>query len=95
MPLADLIAHRVKELTAYQNEAYAKRYLAKVEKTAAAEAIFGCEALTRAVATNLYKLMAYKDEYEVARLYTDGRFAAGRGAGRSRAARPRSGSPRR
>jgi indolepyruvate ferredoxin oxidoreductase len=78
MPLAELIAHRGHELTAYQNAAYAKRYLDKVAKVAEAEAIFGSEALTRAVATNLYKLMAYKDEYEVARLYTDGRFAAER-----------------
>ncbi len=76
LPLADLIAQRAGELRAYQNEAYARRYLAQVEKVAAAEAPLGSEALTRAVAVNLYKLMAYKDEYEVARLYTDGRFQA-------------------
>jgi indolepyruvate ferredoxin oxidoreductase len=76
MPLQDLIAQRAGELKAYQDEAYARRYLAQVEKVAAAEAPLGSEALTRAVAVNLYKLMAYKDEYEVARLYTDGRFQA-------------------
>ena len=76
MPLADLIALRAGELRAYQNEAYARRYLTQVEQVAAAEAPLGSEALTRAVAVNLYKLMAYKDEYEVARLYTDGRFQA-------------------
>jgi indolepyruvate ferredoxin oxidoreductase len=77
MPLDQLIAKRAADLTAYQNEAYAKRYLARIEKVAAAEAANGGgEALTRAAAVNLYKLMAYKDEYEVARLYTDGRFAA-------------------
>jgi indolepyruvate ferredoxin oxidoreductase len=75
-PLADLIAQRAGELRAYQNEAYARRYLTQVEKVAAAEAALGSETLTRAVAVNLYKLMAYKDEYEVARLYTDGRFQA-------------------
>ena len=75
MALDDLIAHRVRELTAYQNKAYADRYRAKIETVRAAEAPFGTEALTRAVAVSLYKLMAYKDEYEVARLYTDGRFA--------------------
>jgi indolepyruvate ferredoxin oxidoreductase len=74
MPLDELIAHRVKELAAYQNQAYADRYRLRVEQAALA----GSEALTRAVATNLYKLMAYKDEYEVARLYTDGRFDAER-----------------
>ena len=76
MPLPELIAHRVRELTGYQNKAYADRYLAKVEQVRAAEATFGTEALTRAVAVSLYKLMAYKDEYEVARLYSDGRFSA-------------------
>jgi indolepyruvate ferredoxin oxidoreductase len=71
-----LIAHRAAELTAYQNAAYARRYLERVARVRAAEAPLGSEALTRAVAINLYKLMAYKDEYEVARLYSDGRFAA-------------------
>jgi indolepyruvate ferredoxin oxidoreductase len=76
LPLDELIAHRERELTAYQNAAYAGRYRARVDAIRAAEAPLGSEALTRAVATNLYKLMAYKDEYEVARLYADGRFAA-------------------
>lgn len=76
MPLDELIAHRVKELTAYQDSAYAGRYLARIEKIRAAEAPLGSEALTRAAAVSLYKLMAYKDEYEVARLYSDGRFSA-------------------
>jgi indolepyruvate ferredoxin oxidoreductase len=75
MPLDELIAHRARELTAYQNKAYADRYLAKVERVRAAEASLGSTDLTRAVAVSLYKLMAYKDEYEVARLYSDGRFA--------------------
>ncbi|MCI3131606.1 indolepyruvate ferredoxin oxidoreductase family protein [Phenylobacterium aquaticum] len=70
MGLDALIAHRIGELTAYQNAAYAERYRHRVEQVA----LKGSEALTRAVAVNLYKLMAYKDEYEVARLYTDGRF---------------------
>ena len=74
MPLAELIAHRAKELTAYQDAAYAQRYLDRVTRAQA----LGSEAFTRAVAVNLYKLMAYKDEYEVARLYTDGRFEAER-----------------
>jgi indolepyruvate ferredoxin oxidoreductase len=75
MPLDELIAHRARELTAYQNKAYADRYLAQVERVRAAEAPLGSDALTRAAAVSLYKLMAYKDEYEVARLYSDGRFA--------------------
>jgi indolepyruvate ferredoxin oxidoreductase len=78
MPLDELIAHRARELAAYQNAAYARRYLDRVEKVRAAETKLGSEALTRAVAVNLYRLMAVKDEYEVARLYSDGRFAAWR-----------------
>jgi indolepyruvate ferredoxin oxidoreductase len=80
MPLDELIAHRTRELTAYQDAAYARRYADRVARVAAAEAPLGSDKLTRAVAINLYKLMAYKDEYEVARLYTDGRFAAEQGA---------------
>jgi indolepyruvate ferredoxin oxidoreductase len=76
LPLDLLIQHRAKELTAYQNGAYAQRYLDQVAAVRAAETKLGSETLTRAVAVNLYKLMAYKDEYEVARLYSDGRFDA-------------------
>jgi indolepyruvate ferredoxin oxidoreductase len=76
MPLDELIAHRTGELVAYQDQAYADRYAKRVAAVRAAEAPLGSEALTRAVAANLYKLMAIKDEYEVARLYSDGRFAA-------------------
>ena len=75
MPLDDLIARRAADLAAYQDEAYAGRYLARIAAVRAAEAPLGGTALTRAAAVNLYKLMAYKDEYEVARLYADGRFA--------------------
>jgi indolepyruvate ferredoxin oxidoreductase len=75
MPLDALIAHRASELTAYQNGAYARRYTDRIAAVRAAEAPLGGEALTRAAAIHLYRLMAYKDEYEVARLYTDGRFA--------------------
>ncbi|WGU41327.1 indolepyruvate ferredoxin oxidoreductase family protein [Phenylobacterium sp. NIBR 498073] len=80
MPLDELIAHRTRELTGYQDAAYARRYADQVAKVAAAEEPLGSDKLTRAVAVNLYKLMAYKDEYEVARLYTDGRFTQERNA---------------
>jgi indolepyruvate ferredoxin oxidoreductase len=76
MPLDALVAYRANELTAYQDAAYGRRYLDRVEQVRAAEAPLGSDQLTRAVAVSLYKLMAYKDEYEVARLYSDGRFAA-------------------
>ncbi len=73
--LDTLVRQRVEFLTDYQNVAYAKRYTALVEKTRAAEApLHKSEALSKAVAKSFFKLMAYKDEYEVARLYTDGRF---------------------
>ena len=71
-----MIARRVAYLTAYQNAAYAERYRALVERVRKAEAerVPGSDALTDAVARNLHKLMAYKDEYEVARLYADTDF---------------------
>jgi indolepyruvate ferredoxin oxidoreductase len=73
-----LIARRVQFLTAYQNSAYAERYRSLVEKVRAAEAAKtpGFTSLAGAVARNYFKLLAYKDEYEVARLYTDGGFKA-------------------
>lgn len=69
------IEERVRELTAYQNAAYAKTYLDLVERVRRVEqrTTKGTE-LTSAVSKFYFKLMAYKDEYEVARLYTDGRF---------------------
>jgi indolepyruvate ferredoxin oxidoreductase len=79
MPLDELIAHRAGELAAYQNQAYADLYLKRIAAVRAAEAKLGSETLTRAAAINLFKLMAIKDEYEVARLYSDGRFAAALG----------------
>jgi indolepyruvate ferredoxin oxidoreductase len=74
--LDEVIDRRVAFLTGYQSARYAKRYRALVDKVRAAEAKVtpsGTE-LTEAVARSLFKLMAYKDEYEVARLYTDGHF---------------------
>jgi indolepyruvate ferredoxin oxidoreductase len=72
----DIVARRVAFLTAYQNAAYAARYRRLVERTKAAEAARapGKTGLADAVARYLFKLMAYKDEYEVARLYSDGAF---------------------
>ena len=76
--LDDIIARRVAFLSAYQNAAYGKRYAARVGALRAAEAkaVPGSTAVTEAAAKSLFKLMAIKDEYEVARLYTDGSFAA-------------------
>jgi len=73
---AETVDRRVAFLTAYQSARYARRYLALIEKMKAVEAIKapGQCALTEAVARYLFKLMAYKDEYEVARLYTDTSF---------------------
>ncbi len=75
-PLDRLIRTRSEDLAAYQDDAYARRYLDVVERVRAAERdkTPGSTALTEAVARYLYKLMAYKDEYEVARLHTDGAF---------------------
>ena len=74
--LDEIVARRVEFLAGYQNAAYAARYRVLVEKMRKAEAerAPGCRGLTEAVARNAFKLMAYKDEYEVARLYTDGNF---------------------
>lgn len=74
--LDDLIARRADFLTQYQDAAYAGRYLAWVERIRRAENAVapGATAITEAVARSLFKLMAIKDEYEVARLYTDGSF---------------------
>ncbi|RWG43737.1 MAG: indolepyruvate ferredoxin oxidoreductase family protein, partial [Mesorhizobium sp.] len=76
--LDDIVARRVAFLTAYQNAAYGKRYANRVAALRAAEAtaVPGSTVVTEAAAKNLFKLMAIKDEYEVARLYTDGSFAA-------------------
>jgi len=72
-----IVAQRRKWLAEYQNDAYAQRYNALVEDVNAAEhGATGTTTLTEAVARYAYKLMAYKDEYEVARLYADGEFSA-------------------
>ena len=85
----DLIAKRVEFLTAYQNKRYGAAYKAFVDKVRTAEAGIAFARsgttpdaanpgtrLTEAVARYLFKLMAYKDEYEVARLHSDKRFLA-------------------
>jgi indolepyruvate ferredoxin oxidoreductase len=77
MPLDEAIAFRAEFLAAYQNKAYANRYLNTIANVRAAEKTATPQSteLTEAVAKGLFKLMAYKDEYEVARLYSDGSFA--------------------
>ncbi len=73
--LDELIEDRAGRLIAYQSAAYASQYRDIVARVRAAETEAGLgERLTRAAATYAYKLMAYKDEYEVARLWTDGTF---------------------
>ncbi|MBV6322785.1 indolepyruvate ferredoxin oxidoreductase family protein [Duganella violaceipulchra] len=73
--LDDIVARRVELLTAYQDANYAKQYKSFVDQVHAEEAKLGkTTRLSEAVARYYYKLMAYKDEYEVARLYTDGAF---------------------
>ena len=71
-----LLARRVEFLTGYQDAAYAGQYELFVRKVQQAEARLGKTALTEAVARYLFKVMAYKDEYEVARLHTDPSFQA-------------------
>ncbi|GAP36235.1 indolepyruvate ferredoxin oxidoreductase family protein [Piscinibacter sakaiensis] len=83
--LEHLVGQRVEFLTAYQDAAYAARYREMVERVQAAERALAPAGeaagkpalpLTEAVARGLFKLMAYKDEYEVARLHTDPAFTA-------------------
>ena len=75
MSLDEIIAHRSALLAEYQNKKLSLRYrkLVTQVRDKARDGGFG-EALPRAVAINYAKLLAYKDEYEVARLYTDGKF---------------------
>ncbi|GAP67188.1 indolepyruvate ferredoxin oxidoreductase [Mizugakiibacter sediminis] len=75
--LEDVIERRMQFLAGYQNARYAARYRALVDRVRAAEQqrAPGCSGLAEAVARHAFKLMAYKDEYEVARLYTSGEFA--------------------
>ena len=78
--LDDVIKRRVVFLTDYQNAAYALQYRVFIEQVRGIESALDPAPpslrLTEAVARYLFKLMAYKDEYEVARLYTSGAFAA-------------------
>jgi len=71
------IARRVEFLTAYQNAGYAARYSSLVDKVRQAESRIlpeGDRRLSDAVATGYFRVLAIKDEYEVARLYTNGQF---------------------
>ncbi|WP_127599214.1 indolepyruvate ferredoxin oxidoreductase family protein [Nitratireductor alexandrii] len=75
--LDEIVSRRAAFLAAYQDRAYGERYRRRVAAVQAkeAETVPGSSVVTEAVARNLFKLMAVKDEYEVARLYTDGSFA--------------------
>ena len=74
--LDEIVAKRVEFLTGYQNAAYAQGYKVFIDKVRAAEGTLSSTRLSEAVAKSLFKLMAYKDEYEVARLHTDPAFVA-------------------
>ena len=78
--LDELIARRAEFLAGYQDAAYADTYRAFVARVREAEAPLSSTRLTEAVAQGLFKLMAYKDEYEVARLHSDPAFATRIGA---------------
>jgi len=70
----DIINWRYDYLVQYQNQAWAERYVELVNTVRKAEPEGSDQALTLAVAKNAFRLMSYKDEYEVGRLYSDGRF---------------------
>ncbi|WP_439925459.1 indolepyruvate ferredoxin oxidoreductase family protein [Nitrobacter sp. JJSN] len=75
MSLEEIVAHRSAYLADYQNKRLAEKYRLIVDRVRSVTVRAGCDdELPRAVAINYAKLLAYKDEYEVARLYTDGRF---------------------
>jgi len=76
--LDGMIERRAVHLWNYQDKRLAQRYTAAIERVREAEAhaLPGSTSLTEAVARNLHRVLANKDEYEVARLYTDGTFAA-------------------
>lgn len=71
---SEIIQRRTQFLTLYQDASYAEHYANLMKKVREKEALFGSEKFSRATAQALFRLMAYKDEYEVARLYTDGNF---------------------
>jgi len=72
--LQQTVNRRVEELTAYQDSAYAARYSEMVEQARRREAPLGTDKLAQAVARYYFKLLAIKDEYEVARLYAETDF---------------------
>lgn len=72
--LEEIVERRHHFLTQYQDPAYARRYTDLIKEVQDIEAVFNSEKLSRAAAISFYRLLAYKDEYEVARLYTDGNF---------------------
>jgi len=76
LTLEEIVARRVEFLTGYQNAAYADKYRTLVDRVKQAESsrAKGLGGLSEAVARYFFKLLAYKDEYEVARLYADPAF---------------------
>ncbi|NQV82209.1 MAG: indolepyruvate ferredoxin oxidoreductase family protein [Rhodospirillales bacterium] len=74
LPEGNFTDRRVADLIRYQNAAYARRYTALVERAVQADTTAGITGLGDTVAKAYFKLLAYKDEYEVARLYSDGDF---------------------
>ncbi|WP_298011785.1 indolepyruvate ferredoxin oxidoreductase family protein [uncultured Aquabacterium sp.] len=73
-PLDTVLSRHAAWLREYQDEAYAARYIARIESLRQAEAALGSNRVTRVAARQLARLMAYKDEYEVARLLTSPAF---------------------
>ncbi len=75
--LDEVVTRRHDALAAYQDRSYARRYTGLIDRVRAAEAaaVPGADRLAEAVARNYFKLLAYKDEYEVARLFIDPEFS--------------------